>query len=343
MDAFEAAVAFGLGDALESPVIAARGELGRIWKVTTRQGRFAVKEPLEFVPAQPEAEIEANVAFQELMLAAGVPIPRPLRAHDGRPSVNRWRVYEWMDLAVYTGPPQAIGALLARMHAASPESDVPPDPWYVAPVELQTWEQFLDRARLVAPRPLWLDRLAALVPEMVAANRLLDFGSAPGPGSGSGSGSGSASGSGSDRTRRLCHLDVCGENIGSAPQHPLVVFDWENASAALPRHELCATMWDIAVEDSGDPFAIWDGYRAAGGDSRRLQATDFSIALATQANRLVLYGQRALEHPEPGDEVGERARWRVEEVLARPLTRAAIDGLLDDQARRPTERRGSVD
>ena len=67
--------AFGLGRPSGTAVAAARGELGRIWRLETATGTWAVKEIFE--PGT-EAAAQADVAFQEAALAAGVPMPRPI-------------------------------------------------------------------------------------------------------------------------------------------------------------------------------------------------------------------------------------------------------------------------
>ncbi len=79
-DAAAIADAYDLGRPLGPAVAAARGELGRIWRLETLTGTWAVKEI--FSP-DTEADAAADVAFQEAALAAGVPMPRPIRAGRG--------------------------------------------------------------------------------------------------------------------------------------------------------------------------------------------------------------------------------------------------------------------
>ena len=58
----------------------ARGEQGRIWRLDTDTGAFAVKE---LVVRQMRADAVADVAYQEAVLATGrVRMPRPIRAAD---------------------------------------------------------------------------------------------------------------------------------------------------------------------------------------------------------------------------------------------------------------------
>ena len=305
-DAGAAAVAFGLGVPITGPVVVARGELGRVWKVATAQGLYALKEPLAHIVVPSSAEAAFNVEFQERMLSAGVPLPRPVRGPAGAALVGRWRAYEWAELSPFTGPFDLLGAVMARMHANAPPTDAPPDPWYIEPVIEGTWRTLLARAALAAAP--WADRVGAVVADLIAANELL--GLADGP-------------------RRICHLDVCPDNIGSTPEHPLMIFDWENSGPAAPRHDLGSTIADLLEVDI-DPSPLVAGYRRAGGDERAFAPGDFGQALAHQAHMIELSCQRALDHPEMGDEIGDRARWRLDRALIKPLTRLAVDRLVVD-------------
>ena len=75
------AATFGLGrdGRLTGPV--ARGEQGQVWRLDTERGAFAVKDP--FVEMSPAAAL-ADADYQDAVLAAGVPMPEPLRTPDGR-------------------------------------------------------------------------------------------------------------------------------------------------------------------------------------------------------------------------------------------------------------------
>ena len=72
---------YGLGEPVAAPAYADRGELGRIWRLDTDRGSWAVKEAL--VPVE-EAAAAADVAFQCAAAAAGVPLPLPASTTDGR-------------------------------------------------------------------------------------------------------------------------------------------------------------------------------------------------------------------------------------------------------------------
>ena len=87
---------FGLGTPTGAPSYVARGELGRVSRLRTRNGTWAVKELELFLPTPDEADM--NVDLQESMLAAGVSLPRPRRTTDGHALFGNIRVYEWLDM-----------------------------------------------------------------------------------------------------------------------------------------------------------------------------------------------------------------------------------------------------
>jgi hypothetical protein len=113
-DADEVARRFGLGAPRGPLTYAARGELGRIWRLDTDRGAWAVKESI--VPLDEDAAA-ADVAFQRAAAAAGLPLPRPVPAADGRIVVEDTRVYAWVDLdPVVPATPADLGAVAAHLH-----------------------------------------------------------------------------------------------------------------------------------------------------------------------------------------------------------------------------------
>jgi len=139
----EIAAAFGLGRGarLEGP--AARGEQGRVWRLTTSSGDFAVKQ--SFSPVDP-AEAEFDAAFQEVALAAGVPLPGVVRTTEGRV------------LAEVSG-----GAV--RVHTE------PIHPWYVEPVGAEGWAELV--ADLTTAGAPFAGDPAAVVPRILDVERVL--------------------------------------------------------------------------------------------------------------------------------------------------------------------------
>jgi len=64
--------AFGFGTPVREMIMVARGEQGRIWRLDTDTGVFAIKE---LINRQLPADAAADVAYQEAVLAIGaVPI-----------------------------------------------------------------------------------------------------------------------------------------------------------------------------------------------------------------------------------------------------------------------------
>src|SRR6266446_5594150 len=116
------ALEFDLGDMTGDPVFAARGELGRIWRLDTARGSWAVKEPL--VPIF-EADAAKDARFQLAARSAGIPLPFPRLTRDGRVvlpagrSANTFgiRVYQWVELAADDLVTAAeVGAMAAGLH-----------------------------------------------------------------------------------------------------------------------------------------------------------------------------------------------------------------------------------
>ena len=88
-DAREAADAFGLGRVLGEPAVAARGEMGRIWRLETASGPWALKEvfrPLPDAADLARADVEVDVV-QHLALAE--PGAQLVDLNEGRRGVHR--------------------------------------------------------------------------------------------------------------------------------------------------------------------------------------------------------------------------------------------------------------
>jgi Ser/Thr protein kinase RdoA (MazF antagonist) len=294
---------YGLGRPVGPPAYAARGELGRIWRLDTDRGCWAVKEAL--VPVD-EAAAEADVVFQQAAAAAGVPLPAPVRAGDGRvvlPGVEAGasayglRVYAWADLdpdAVVTAA--QLGAVAARLHAVEHPVAGPVVDWFAVPLGRVGWEALADRLDSALLRS-WL-------PELVALDAVV---TPPEP----------------DRVR-VCHRDLNDENVRRGAAGGVVVLDWENSGPCQPERELALLLADLPLAGAVEAYAA---YRAAGGPAEIAAAADFSTAIAVQGHLLDLYGRRATD-PAASEQDRARGRWRLSTMLARPLTLASIMDLL---------------
>lgn len=310
------AAAYDLGPVTGSPVAAAGGEQGVIWRLDAASGRWAVKQLL--LPVE-EADAARDVAFQQAALAAGVPLPPPRLTGAGTVLLSagqaRWqsavRVYSWAELA--DDPPVSaaeVGALLARLHELEQHDPCPPpdDRWFTQPSGLAELAPLLAAASEAAEP--WAPLLGRRLAELIEAERVI---SPPDP-----------------ALLQTCHRDVNLENVRrAAGTGGLVILDWENCGPAEPASELAAVLADLAA-DLGPQAAspAYTAYLAAGGPARLTAPGDFGMAVAVQGHLLQVYGYRALA-PEQSADNRARARWRLHHMLDQPITLPLISNLLD--------------
>ncbi|WP_203706704.1 phosphotransferase [Asanoa iriomotensis] len=291
---------YGLGRATNPPVYAARGELGRIWRLDTEGGTWAVKEAL--VPVL-EADAAADVAFQLAVAATGVPLPSPVRTTDGQVTVRGpdavLRVYEWVDLDPAAPDPSAadLGDLLARLHRVRHPARGPVGEWFAAPLGPARWTALA--AKAAKANAEWAGPLDEHLPELIALDALVR---PPDP-----------------AKVRTCHRDLNADNVRRATGGHLVVLDWENSGPAQPEREFAALLWEVG---DAAPAAA----RAYGGPPPERE--HFSTAIAVQGHLLEFYGTRALDPTSPAED-RDRATARLDAMLARPLTEKAIAELRD--------------
>ncbi|MEV0385127.1 aminoglycoside phosphotransferase family protein [Nonomuraea sp. NPDC050643] len=289
--------AYALGEALGPLVYAARGELGRIWRLDTTGGSWAVKELL--VPVE-ERDARADTAYQVAAAAAGVRLPRPRLTTDGAVLSGRFRVYEWVELVLgeeVTGA--ELGTVTAGLHRVPHPAGGPATPWFAEPVGRECWEA------LAAAGGEWAPALGRLLPELAALDALVV---PPEPGS-----------------LVTCHRDLNLENVlRAADDGGVVVLDWENCGPGRPSQELAKTLAGLPGDGAAGAY---EAYLAADGPARITEPADFSMAIAEQGHLLEFYARRALSPEEPAEN-RSRARARLATMLARPLTRARIDALL---------------
>jgi len=307
------ASSYDLGAVVGGPVYAARGEQGRIWRLDTRGGSWAVKELLMPVG---EADAARDVEFQLAAWAAGIPLPLPRLTGAGRvllpaqEAASAWslRVYQWADLA----PRQAvtgaeIGAVTARLHQVQHVDPRPVEAWFSEPVGEPAWQALLSDARRGgAP---WAGALGRRLPELIALDAAV---AAPDP-----------------ALMRTCHRDLNTENVRRAAGGGVIVLDWENSGPAQPERELAAIAADLAAPAASAAYAA---YREAGGPARLSRTADFAMAAAVQGHLLQFFSRRALGRDE-SPENRTRSRERLGHLLRQPLTMSRIDRLLDLLAR----------
>jgi Ser/Thr protein kinase RdoA (MazF antagonist) len=310
-DARAIADAFGLGRPIGVPVYSARGELGRIWRLEASSGTWAVKEL--FRPEDGDTA-RADVAYQEAAIAAGVPMPRPIVAPDGRvvvevgPADRRMavRLYTWIDLAPSgeRAPARAAGAILGRLHGLAYPDSRPVDPWFTTAVAADRWAGLLARAGQVAEP--WGATLAHLVPRIAAGAPII------------------AAGRHSPTIR--CHLDFNPENVLVDTRGQTVVVDWEGSGPAAAEQELASAVAEF-VRDPAVTAAFLKAYAAAGGPATLRDSSSFAMALAFQANLVASYAEKALD-PATSEENRARAVHWISDIAAGACTPDRIDAWL---------------
>jgi Ser/Thr protein kinase RdoA (MazF antagonist) len=306
-DAAQVAERFSLGADPELLGPVARGEVGRVWRLTTSLGTFAVKEPFEPVP---EEEVREHADFQEAAHAAGVPSPMILRADDGRALVDvngtQVRVFEWVDLLDRDAnvDPAEVGRIVASMHRLRFSGRLPTDPWYTEPVGSARWDALI--AALLGKGAPFAGRLAEMRDDLVALEGLMDD-----PGD-----------------LQTCHRDLWADNVLRTSAGGLCVIDWENCGLADPSQELALVLFEFGLGSAERARALYEAYRGGDGPGRIDRRGNFSMLVA----QLGHIGEAACERwLDPSEPVAERDRQaeRAEEFVSMPLTLRAVDELLD--------------
>src|SRR5688500_10723218 len=145
----QVAAAFGIGTPIGELTPVARGEQGTVWRLDTARGSYAIKEPFE---PQTEADAEADVAYQEAVLAsASVSMPHPIRTSSGSVLATvagrQVRAYQWVDLlpSDTRSDPVLVGRTVAAIHRVRHQPARPLHPWYVDPVGASEWREISRR------------------------------------------------------------------------------------------------------------------------------------------------------------------------------------------------------
>ncbi|MFI6496117.1 phosphotransferase [Nonomuraea typhae] len=288
---------YELGAVTAAPVYAARGELGLIWRLDTERGSWAVKESLIEVA---EEDADADVRFQHAAAEAGIVLPAPIRDRRGRVILRArphdLRVYAWADLAAGEITAAQLGAAAARIHRVRHAARGQVSPWFAAPLGRAAWHEV---ARISRGQE-WAGALDACLADLIAVE---DVVRPPDP---------------ADVT--TCHRDLNEENLRMSTGGVLTVLDWENCGPAVPAQELAAL-----VARDGE---VYRAYVEAGGPARVTRPEHFSMRVAVQAHLLEFYARRATGGQE-SEESRSRARARLRDMLAAPLTKERISAILE--------------
>jgi aminoglycoside phosphotransferase (APT) family kinase protein len=241
-------------------IMVARGEQGRIWRLDTETGAFAIKE---LIFRQTPADAVADVAYQEAVLATGaVAMPRPIRTGAGHVLVevagHQVRAYEWIDLLAMDRrlDPVLIGATLAAIHQVHYAPARPLIGWYTEPVGARRWTQLLDDAKAAAAP--FADVLAAEITELLRLEALIE----------------------PPTNLQSCHRDLWADNILPTPTGGVCVIDWENCGQADPAQEIPMAMIDFAFGDQRRLAELYLSYVEVGGPGRVSGYGSFTMVIA---------------------------------------------------------------
>lgn len=306
------AAAYGLGRPIGRPVLATRGELGRIWRLETDRGAWAIKELLR---PPDEAAARADVAFQSAAIAAGIQMPHPMVGHDGQVLVEvgsgvdriTARAYTWIELAGRDRrpPSEDVAAILGRLHAMAYPERRPVDPWFTEAVPGDRWDELLRAAE--RERAPWAGTLADLVPVLAVGDPII------------------AAGHHTPAIR--CHLDLNPENVHVDLAGRTVVVDWENSGAAAPEQELASVVAEF-VPGPASVGTFLRAYAAAGGTARLRDRSSFAMTLAIQQRLVAWYADRALDPTSTTEDRARSIHW-ILDIAAHVYTMADIDRWLE--------------
>lgn len=306
----EVAAAFDLGRDPRIVGLPRSGQQGRVWSLVTTSGRYAVKVP--FASPDPAAVL-LDAAYQDLVHAAGVPMPKVVRDRGGQVlrqlEDGAWvRVYTWAEVGDRNRSldPVLVGRTVAAIHAVEVPDDRPQHPWRTEPVGGPRWQVLADRS--LAAGASFGPALAALVPEFTALEELL----VPvGP-------------------LRRCHCDLWADNILPVGTG-VVVLDWENCGPADPAGELPMVLFDFGYGDPDRMRQLYGAYVTAGGPARIGGPGDCSMLIATLGHILEIGVTRWLDAGDPRRRAAA-AEW-VAEGVEEPLTRGIVEEIVEAASR----------
>jgi Ser/Thr protein kinase RdoA (MazF antagonist) len=280
--------------------------MGRIWRLDTDAGSWAVKESLASLDRH---HARATAAFECAAAAAGVPLPEPVLDDDGDPVQvvhgRELRCHGWVDLAEMDRAldPGLLGGVLAGLHCVPFDYPGSADPWYSAPVGTATWDELVTATRQ-AP---FGDRLGEVRDVLLEAEALIR---AP-------------------ATLQTCHRDLFADNVRAAGDG-LCVFDWENCGEAEPAGELGMVLFEFTRDDPGRTAALYREYRDAGGPARITGPESFSMIIAVVHHIAEISIRRWLGADDADDDAERELNGgRVTEFLDEPITVELINDLVE--------------
>jgi aminoglycoside phosphotransferase (APT) family kinase protein len=280
---------FGLPGAGAAVVPVGRGAMGRLWKLTTTAGTFAVKEALW---DEGWTDVRTEVGLRDAAVVAGVLSPAAMPTASGdhvlRSTGSRLRLYEWVVGATLSGTGDRraaaswLGATLGRLHALRVRPGAPPDPWYETVPSTEAWRSVLRSARTAGQS--WHRDLVA----HAASIRALAASVTPSE----------------PASLVLCHLDVQAANVLRSADGAYVLLDWDDVGAGAPDRELASVLvrWFVAGGDvdGGAVAATLASYRQHGGTAV-LGPGSFAMQASTALKYVHAQASVALDEHQPPD------------------------------------------
>jgi aminoglycoside phosphotransferase (APT) family kinase protein len=298
---------YDVGSPIREMILVARGEQGRVWRLDTDQGAFAIKE---LIIRQAPAEASADAAYQEVVRATGtVPMPRLIRTPDDRVTVDlaeyQLRGYEWVDLLAVDRrlDPTTVGATMAAIHRVQYVPARPLIDWYTEPVGASRWRQLLEESK-IAEAP-FADALDSEITELLRLETLME----------------------PPMNLQSCHRDLWADNMLPTPTGGLCVIDWENCGLADPAQELPMAMIDFGLGDQRRIAELYLSYLEAGGPARISGFGSFTMVIAQFGH----FWESAITTYLATDTREERAHSldRIAELLNPPLRVTHLEEMLD--------------
>jgi Ser/Thr protein kinase RdoA (MazF antagonist) len=298
---------YGVGDPVDEMVLVARGEQGRVWRLDTDHGAFAIKE---LIIRQTSADASADAAYQEVVRATGaVPMPRPIRTPDDRVIVDlagyQLRAYEWADLLATdrSVDPTTVGATIAAIHRVQYAPARPLIGWYTEPVRESRWRQLAEESKAAAAP--FADALDSEIAELLRLETLL----AP------------------PTNLQCCHRDLWADNMLPTPTGGVCVIDWENCGLADPAQELPMAMIDFGFGDQRRIAELYLAYLDAGGPARINGFGAFTMVIAQFGH----FWELAITNYLAANVSEDKAHNldRIAELLKEPLRVTHLEEMLD--------------
>lgn len=302
------ATAYRLGRPTGDMVVSGRGELGRVWRLDTTTGSFAVKELLV---RQLPGDVELDVAYQEAVLdTRSVPMPRPVRTGTGAVVIDvaghQVRVYEWVDLLPIDRSldPGLVGSTLAAVHRIQHSPARALAGWYTDPVGAARWADLLEAAEAVhAP---FVESFRAESEFLLQLEGLIE----------------------PPRHLQNCHRDLWADNLLPSTEGELCVLDWENCGLEDPAQEIPMVLFEFGGGSERRTAGVYEAYVDAGGPARLDRRGDFTMVIAQFGH----FWEKAIVAwlaPEASAEERRHSLERIDEALSTPLRVEDIDALLD--------------